>query len=68
MGQQGPPRVALYCRVSTANQFCERQERDLAERFFNKPKQFRRVAIRYDKLLSNYKGFVQLAAVAILLR
>ena len=33
MGQQGPlppPRAALYCRVSTADQSCERQERDLA--------------------------------------
>jgi putative transposase len=44
------------------------RERSLAERFFNKLKQFRRVATRYDKLLPNYKGFVQLAAVAILLR
>ena len=32
MGQQGPSpqRAALYCRVSTADQSCERQERDLA--------------------------------------
>jgi DNA invertase Pin-like site-specific DNA recombinase len=32
LGQQGPPsrRAALYCRVSTADQSCERQERDLA--------------------------------------
>ena len=44
------------------------RERNLAERFFNKLKQFRRVATRYDKLLPNYRGFVQLAAVAILLR
>ena len=44
------------------------RERNLAERFFNKLKQFRRVATRYDKLLPNYQGFVQLAAVAILLR
>ena len=28
MGQ--PPRAALYCRVSTRDQSCERQERDLA--------------------------------------
>ena len=44
------------------------KERNLIERFFNKLKQFRRVATRYDKLLTNYRGFVQLAAVAILLR
>lgn len=32
------------------------------ERFFNRLKQFRRVATRYDKLLANFRGFVQLAA------
>ena len=30
LGQQGPQRAALYCRVSTADQSCARQERDLA--------------------------------------
>ena len=44
------------------------RERNLIERFFNKLKQFRRVATRYDKLLANYEGFVQLAAITILLR
>jgi putative transposase len=44
------------------------KERNLVERFFNKLKQFRRVATRYDKLLVNYRGFVLLAAIAILLR
>ena len=44
------------------------KERSLIERFFNKLKQFRRVATRYDKLLANYAGFVQLAAISILLR
>ena len=31
------------------------KERNLVERFFNKLKQFRRVATRYDKLLVNYQ-------------
>ena len=44
------------------------KERNLIERFFNKLKQFRRVATRYDKLLPTYGHFVQLAAIAILLR
>ena len=44
------------------------KERNLIERFFNKLKQFRRVATQYDKLLANYEGFVQLAAITILLR
>ena len=38
------------------------------KRFFNKLKQFRRVATRYDKLLDNFMGFVKLAAIAICLK
>ena len=41
------------------------KERNVIERFFNKLKQFRRVATRYDKLLANFMGFVKLAAIAI---
>jgi putative transposase len=44
------------------------KERNIIERFFNKLKQFRRVATRYDKLLANFMGFVKLAAIAISLR
>ena len=44
------------------------KERNRIERFFNKLKQFRRVATRYDKPLANFMGFVKLAAIAIWLR
>jgi putative transposase len=44
------------------------KQRNLIERFFNKLKQFRRVATRYDKLLVNFMGFVKLAAIAIWLK
>lgn len=44
------------------------KERNRIERFFNKIKQFRRVATRYDKLLANFMGFVTLAAIHIALR
>jgi putative transposase len=44
------------------------KERNRIERFFNKLKQFRRIATRYDKLLANFMGFVKLAAIAIWLR
>jgi putative transposase len=44
------------------------KERNLVERFFSKIKHFRRVATRYDKLLANYRGFVILASIAILIR
>lgn len=43
------------------------KERNRIERFFNRLQQFRRVATRYDKLLANLRGFVQLAAISILL-
>ncbi len=44
------------------------KERNRIERFFNKLKQFRRVATRYDKFLANFMGFVKLAAIAIWLK
>jgi putative transposase len=44
------------------------KERNVIERFFNKLKQFRRVATRYDKLLTNFMGFVKIAAIAIMIR
>lgn len=43
------------------------KERNVIERFFNKLKQFRRVATRYDKLLINFIGLVKIAAIAIML-
>jgi putative transposase len=44
------------------------KERNIIERFFNRLKQFRRVATRYDKLLANFMGFVKLAAIPIWLK
>ncbi len=35
------------------------KERNIIERFFNKLKQVRRVATRYDKLLGNFMAFVK---------
>jgi transposase len=43
------------------------QERNVAERFFGRIKQYRRVSTRYDKKAANYLGFVWLASIAILL-
>jgi transposase len=42
--------------------------RNLVEKFFNKIKQCRRVATRYDKLAANYLAFVQLASIRLWLR
>jgi len=37
----------------------------LVERFFNKIKQCRRIATRYDKLAANYLAFIKLASIRI---
>ena len=42
--------------------------RNLVERFFNRIKQCRRVATRYDKLAANYLAFIQLASIRLWLR
>jgi hypothetical protein len=42
--------------------------RNLVERFFNKIKQCRRVATRYDRLAANYLAFIKLASIRIWLR
>ena len=42
--------------------------RNLIERCFNKIKQCRRIASRYDKLAANYLAFIKLASIRIWLR
>lgn len=42
--------------------------RNLVERFFNKIKQCRRVAIRYGGLTANYLAFIRLASMRLWLR
>ena len=44
------------------------RERNHVERFFNKLKQFRRIATRYEKLGANFFAFLKLASVRIWLR
>jgi transposase len=39
--------------------------RNRVERFFNRIKQCRRVATRYDRLAANYLAFVQLASIRL---
>ncbi|ESW92703.1 transposase [Mesorhizobium sp. LSJC280B00] len=38
------------------------------EAFFAKPKQWRRIAARYDKIAANFLGFVKLAAIMLRLK
>ena len=44
------------------------KERHLIETFWQKIKQFRRVATRYDKLAKSFLAFVHLAAILVLLK
>ncbi len=44
------------------------KERNGVERMFSRLKQFRRVATRYDKLLSHFRGFVLIASIVLWLR
>ena len=44
------------------------KDRNLAERFWHKAKQFRRVATRYDKTARNFLAFVHVASIMVLLR
>ena len=44
------------------------KDRNKVERFFNKLKQYRRVATRYDKTATSFAGFVYLASAMILLQ
>jgi transposase len=43
------------------------RERNAAERFFGRIKQYRRVATRYEKKAANFLGFVWVASLAIVL-
>ena len=43
------------------------KDRNKVERFFNKLKQYRRVATRYEKTATSFAGFIYLASVMILL-
>ena len=44
------------------------KDRNLAERFWFKAKQYRRVATRYDKTARNFLAFIHVASLLILLR
>ena len=41
------------------------KDRNLVERFFNRIKQFRRIATRYEKLARNYLSFIDLVCAYI---
>jgi transposase len=44
------------------------RERNLAERFWSKVKQYRRVATRYEKKAINFLAFIKIAAIMVMLQ
>lgn len=44
------------------------RDRNLAERFWHRAKQYRRVATRYEKTARNFLAFVHVASIMVLLR
>lgn len=44
------------------------RERNVVERFWNRMKQFRRVATRYEKTGRNFLGFILVAAIMVLVK
>ena len=60
-----PPKRNRTTRRKT--DFSLYRERNLVERIFNKLKQFRAIATRYDKLKSTFLAAVQFASIIILL-
>ena len=68
--QSAPPRGGLTTKIHAVVCFSRHlyRARNLVERFFNKIKQCRRVATRYDKLAANYLAFIQLASIRLWLR
>jgi len=61
-----PPRSHRNEPICLSPYLC--RARNMVERFFNKIKQCRRVATRYDKLAANYLAFIQLASIRLWLR
>ena len=62
-----PGRISLQRAIGDAFSFSPYlyRARNLVERFFNKIKQCRRVATRYDKLAANCLAFSQLASIRV---
>lgn len=44
------------------------RERNVCERFWSRAKQYRRVAMRYEKKAANFLAFVKVAAIMVMLK
>ncbi|QQS55962.1 MAG: IS5 family transposase [Candidatus Competibacteraceae bacterium] len=61
-----PPKAHRWDRIGYDKE--RYQQCNKVERLFNKLKQFRRVATRYEKLKAHFLAFVTLALIVIMLR
>lgn len=61
-----PPRVNRKSPICFSKHLYK--ARNLVERFFNKIKQFRRIATRFDKTAENFLAAVKLVSVRVWLR
>lgn len=61
-----PPKASRKDPICFSHFLCK--VTNLVERFFDKAKQFRRVATRYHKLVENYLAALKLVAMRIWLR
>ena len=57
-----------HCKVQREIDRERYKDRNLAERFWNKVKHYRRVATRYEKTARNFLAFVQVASIMVLLQ
>jgi hypothetical protein len=68
-GSSDQEHPGVICRRRLAHTpLATTRARNRVERFFNRIKQCRRVATRYDRLAANYLAFVQLALIRLWLR
>ena len=58
----------LLANELTGSEPTNEPDRNLAERFWSKVKQYRRVATRYEKTAGNFLAFVHVASIMILLQ
>lgn len=69
-GRRGPSHASLpggTARWPSGTIGTYTKERNVAERYFARVKQYRRTATRYDKKATNYLGFVWVASLAVML-
>ena len=68
--QNAVPIIPDRSRATTTHAFSRAlyRMRNRVERLFNKLKQFRRIATRYEKLAANYLAMIKIATIRIWLR